>query len=123
MACVAYAAAIFVASSFPAAVAVPQPGGVSDKVVHYVEFAILVVLVAGAIGPRDSRGWNRAIVLAFALAAAYGVSDEVHQFFVPSRIADPWDAVADVLGAVAGAAIVWWATRRRGTFGHLPRRS
>ncbi len=52
-------------------------------------------------------------------AIAYGVSDEVHQWFVPRRSFDPWDLVADAAGAVlAGYALHRWrhlVHARRGT--------
>jgi VanZ family protein len=40
-----------------------------------------------------------------ALAAVlYGLSDEVHQSFIPGRDASVGDVVADALGALLGAA-------------------
>ena len=44
---------------------------------------------------------------AVILAALYGLSDEIHQAFVPGRMADPWDWMADGFGAAIGAAA--WA--------------
>jgi len=45
------------------------------------------------------------IGLVVILATLYGISDEVHQAFVPGRNASPWDVVADGLGGVMGALI------------------
>lgn len=35
----------------------------------------------------------------FIVSSVYGITDEIHQSFVPFRVADPFDALADVLGA------------------------
>ena len=59
---------------------------VSDKVLHAVEYGILSVLCRRAFrwaaGPAVAR---QAVVSAIVAASAYGVTDEVHQFFVPFR--------------------------------------
>jgi VanZ family protein len=36
------------------------------------------------------------------IAAAYGLSDEIHQQFVPSRVASIYDLLADTIGAFLG---------------------
>jgi VanZ family protein len=46
----------------------------------------------------------REALLAAALATAYGVSDEIHQAFVPERHCDVRDAVSDLVGSAVGAA-------------------
>ncbi|HZW99993.1 MAG TPA: VanZ family protein [Trueperaceae bacterium] len=88
----------------------PDAGGVlgflptgSDKVLHGVAFLVLAGLLTVATGRP---------VVATALAVAYGVSDEVHQLFVPGRTADVADLVADALGAAAGAMLVGYLLRR-----------
>jgi VanZ family protein len=55
----------------------------------------------------------RAVLLAILASALYGVTDELHQWFVPSREADPWDLMADTAGAaVAVVGMDRWLTRR-----------
>lgn len=44
--------------------------------------------------------------LAIICVIAFGISDEVHQWFVPQRQADFWDLVADTVGA--GFLILGW---------------
>ena len=118
VACVALAAAIFVASSLPVAAAVPLREGLPlDKVYHVIVFALLGALVVAALGPLEGRAGNWRVFAGFALVAAYGIGDEIHQAFVPGRSADPFDALADVIGAAIGAAAVWWWIRRS-TFAH-----
>ena len=42
------------------------------------------------------------ILLSIASASLYGVSDEIHQYYVPFRDASIFDAIANMLGAVCG---------------------
>jgi VanZ family protein len=80
---------------------------VSDKVLHGVEYGILGLLCYRAFrwaaGPAVAR---QAIVLAIVTASVYGVTDEVHQFFVPFRESSWLDWLADTIGAAIGA-ISW----------------
>ena len=39
---------------------------------------------------------------AFAVAVLYGVTDELHQTFVPGRVASEADLVVDAMGALLG---------------------
>jgi len=39
---------------------------------------------------------------AFFLAAAYGVTDEFHQYYVPGRDCSGFDLLADTAGSAAG---------------------
>ena len=77
---------------------------VSDKVLHAVEYAGLAVLCYRAFrwaaGPSVAR---QALVLAIVTASIYGVTDEVHQFFVPFRESSWLDWLADTAGAAVGA--------------------
>jgi len=83
----------------------PSPFGV-DKVAHFVEYGVLGFLLARLIvnvQSTFSRGFL--LVLVVILATLYGISDEVHQAFVPGRNASPLDVTADGLGGLMGAVI------------------
>jgi len=77
---------------------------VSDKVLHAVEYGILAVLCfrtfRWAAGPAVAR---QAVVLAIVTASVYGITDEVHQLFVPFRESSWQDWLADTIGAAIGA--------------------
>ncbi len=79
-----------------------------DKLVHAGLYAVLGALLRASTGRTG---------LAIALASAYGITDEVHQAFVPGRHADPLDWLADTAGAALGALLVASFARRdeRGT--------
>ncbi len=47
-----------------------------------------------------------AMCQAIFLGSLYGLADELHQYFVPNRYADPIDWVADTLGSAVGAIAV-----------------
>ncbi|NWF74777.1 MAG: VanZ family protein [Nitrospirae bacterium] len=78
--------------------------GVSDKVLHAVEYGILALLCYRAFrwaaGPAVAR---QAVLLAIVTASAFGITDEVHQAFVPFRESGWQDWLADTIGAAIGA--------------------
>jgi VanZ family protein len=84
---------------------------VSDKVLHAVEYGILSLLCYRAFrwaaGPAVAR---QAVVLAIVTASVFGITDEVHQFFVPLRESSWQDWLADTIGAAIGA-VSWWSIR------------
>ena len=73
-----------------------------DKLLHFTEYAAL-----GAAWYRALRGEGMsaasALVAAAVATAAYGVSDEWHQSFVPLRDASIRDWMTDLMGGAAGA--------------------
>ncbi len=76
---------------------------------HLVLFAGLAVLlfwaVAGAAPSHAEAPIWVAAGLAFALAVLYGAADEIHQSFVPTRVASEADLVLDAAGAVIGVSL------------------
>ena len=105
----AYAGLIFflsAQSSFPM-----LPAGIFtyDKVIHCCEYAVLGLLVARAL---ELYGVRHFVLLGIAAGALYGVSDELHQYFVPGRSCDPFDALADTVGSSLGA-VGWLALAKR----------
>ncbi|GMV49172.1 MAG: hypothetical protein NBKEAIPA_02621 [Nitrospirae bacterium] len=86
----------------------------SDKWLHFCEYGVLGALsyraCRHAAGPWVAR---RALVVAVAGATLYGLSDEIHQLFVPFRDGNGWDLLADALGAWLGAWGWRWFERRQ----------
>lgn len=85
---------------------------ISDKVLHAVEYGILALLCYRAFrraaGPVLAR---QAVVLAIVTASVYGLTDEVHQAFVPLRDASWQDWLADTTGAALAAVGVGRITK------------
>jgi VanZ family protein len=98
---IAYMALIFGLSSIsqtPAFV-----GGV-DKYLHAILYSGLSALLVRAL----AGGWHHrltggTVAAAVVIAAAYGVSDEFHQSFVPMRSVEAMDVIADTVGAALAA--------------------
>jgi VanZ family protein len=102
---IVYMAVIFYLSSLPEPV---LPADVSDKSAHsfgYAGFAIFVTrAVAGGL-PR--RVTARTAITVMLMTMVYSLSDELHQTFVPGRVADIYDIQADAIGAAIGTFICW----------------
>ncbi|MDH5562898.1 MAG: VanZ family protein [Nitrospirota bacterium] len=75
-----------------------------DKLAHGLEYGILGILLFRAF-QKTTHGM-RSISLAIICAVAFGLSDEIHQWFVPHRQADIWDLLADTIGAT-GFILAW----------------
>lgn len=71
------------------------------KIAHAGEFGILAILIARGLGVNNKKTYLKA---AFA-AILYAVSDEIHQSFVPGRVASPIDISIDSFGAILGLII------------------
>ena len=102
---VAQMAAIFFASSMTA---VPDmPAGLNNYTGHMIGYALLAALAFRAFGGATWRGLTMgAAWRAVVLASAYGVTDELHQRFVPGRTPDVYDWFADTAGAALGALLL-----------------
>jgi VanZ family protein len=75
-----------------------------DKILHAIEYGVLGILFYRVFRHAAGR-WStgHALLLAIAASAIYGLTDELHQAFVPLREADGWDLLMDALGAGIGA--------------------
>ncbi len=109
----AHMAVIYYASSIPDLASLP--GGVSDKTAHFAAYAVLAALaLRGFAGGRWAGVGVRSAFWALAVAAGYGVLDELHQRFVPGRYAAVDDWVADAFGAASAVALGLIAARVAG---------
>ena len=86
----------------------------ADKVIHLVIYAGLGALCVWALRGTSLRGRAQLLPLAVAMAFIYGVTDEMHQMFVPGRDASAADLVFDAIGGFLGAwAALAFARRMR----------
>jgi VanZ family protein len=110
----AWALLIFVLSSIPGTAFPPAPlfPGI-DKVAHAGIYAVLGALACVAVRTTWTIRGPSSVLLASVLALSYGVTDELHQRFVPGRSPDVYDVAADGLGALVGAVAAAWAAARR----------
>lgn len=90
------------------------------KGAHVAEYAVLMLLSVRFLFAWFPQGGIRSIMLAAAaFSVTYGISDELHQFFVPYRGAKLTDVVIDGLGVLSAAAVIMTAAllakrRRKG---------
>ena len=109
---IAMMAAIFLASSLPT---VPHlPGDPANYTAHFGAYFVL--------GPLMLRGFAQAhwahvgastAVRAWFASALYGMTDELHQRWVPGRYPAVDDWLADATGAAAGVMLIVIASRLR----------
>ena len=102
---VIYMAAIFFVSADSSP---PAPSALSDKWLHLLAYAVLGLLVCRALtGGLPRRVTMRTAVTTLIVSIAYGVSDELHQAFVPGRSPELLDVAADAAGASLGLIGCW----------------
>ena len=78
-----------------------------DYLMHAVEYFGLATLLARALNDGLRKPVQaRVLLLSFTLCAVYAITDEVHQMFVPNRLADYRDVISDVVGAGAGLILL-----------------
>lgn len=107
-----YAGIIFYLSSIPVIEPEQQFGIViSDAVKHIVEYAILSFLLYRAFTNSDFQSIKtKAYLLAITIAILYGITDEIHQFFVPERVCNGFDVIFDGIGS---SSVLLWELFRR----------
>ncbi len=73
---------------------------------HLLEYAIFGYLIARAA--KNSSAWKLQAhfrIFAVCLAVVYGLTDELHQYFVPGREVEFLDILADGTGAFLGQMV------------------
>ena len=103
LALLAWAAIIFFLSSFPNPPG-PRATDLRSTLAHIVEYAVFGFLALNLLVRWSRQLTGRLIAAAWLLSVAYGISDELHQAFVPRRDASLIDVLADAAGAALGVA-------------------
>jgi len=78
-----------------------------DKIVHLLIYCALGFAISRALtaSVRNYVSWEEyrsRIFASILLATLYGVSDELHQSYVPGRSVEFLDLVADAIGSILG---------------------
>jgi VanZ family protein len=84
------------------------------KIAHFAEYFVFCLLLYRGMG-TGRKGWRWTWGLgALFVAAGYSALDEIHQAFVASRTASPYDSLLDSVGAFFAIAALWlWFRMRR----------
>jgi VanZ family protein len=77
-----------------------------DKALHMVGYAGLGLLALRAFHGGFKTPRLTPTLLAAATVILWGISDELHQSFVPGRDASALDVVADAIGFAAGVGLM-----------------
>ena len=80
----------------------PPGVDVVNPTAHFCEYLIFGALLANAWRTKVTLPW--AVWAAVLCASLYGISDEIHQIFVPGRTADPIDWLVDSSATVRAVA-------------------
>ena len=77
---------------------------ISDKIKHFVAYFGLAILLG--LNLHFQEKWKSLsfyyIIATLVICMTYGVLDELHQMFIPNRMAEFLDWVADSLGTITG---------------------
>jgi len=92
----------------------PRPPGASPGLVsilgHLGAYFVLTLLLAWALLALG-RPLRETLATAWVVAILYGISDEIHQHFVPNRHPGAFDVATDAVGAAIALVLVWWRLR------------
>jgi VanZ family protein len=109
---IAWAALLFALSSMPDLVSPVHASEWDDKYEHLLAYLPLGWLLMRSIS-WNGKANNKALWLTVMIGLLYGISDELHQHFVPGRMMDWKDVVADFVGiALGGLLFLRWPGRR-----------
>jgi hypothetical protein len=84
----------------------------ADKLAHAGLYGVLAFLMLRAF---DGTSWKfgSRIVCTLVVGLGYGISDEIHQYFVAGRQSDVWDVLADFAGGLVGCGIWYFLILRK----------
>ncbi len=97
-----YAVGIFIESSFPGNYYPEIDITLADKYVHFIIYFGLCLLFFYSLKNQTKfvKLYEYPLVFALLFTSLFGVTDELHQYFVPGRSCDILDWVADTIGAL-----------------------
>ncbi len=85
-----------------------------DKILHFFVFGILGMLIQRGMMRSDRKCIKKyALLISISIGLLFALSDEWHQSFVPGRIADELDWVADALGIIAFSYLYFRFKKKR----------
>ena len=83
-----------------------------DKGVHFLEFAVLAILLFFGYFKSFGIDMKMKAFLAFITATILAIGDEIHHYFIPGRESDILDVIADVGGIIFGLFLFWYFSRK-----------
>ncbi|MDZ7343041.1 MAG: VanZ family protein [candidate division KSB1 bacterium] len=110
---IAWALLLFTLSSIPNPSSLIHLASWDDKWEHLLAYIPFGWLLMRSFTMK-TRGASHAYWQTIVTGVLFGISDEIHQYFVPGRFMDWRDAVADAVGVILGGWLfIIWQQRKR----------
>ncbi len=92
-----------------------------DKILHFFAYLIYGITIQLALITSDNYNKRKLYLIVIMIGSLFGLSDEIHQYFVKGRSAELYDLIADILGVTASLVlknvILWTKVQiKRGLF-------
>jgi VanZ family protein len=81
---------------------------INDKIEHFLAYGGLGFLLYLSLRVQDKYSLLKKLPWLFSIlvVALYGAFDELHQLFIPGRMCDIKDWIADMIGVIIGVVIM-----------------
>ena len=113
---IGYMVVIFILSSIPGNTLKETGLFHYDKLLHLIEYGFLGglsgLLVLDPEKFRNASVERTDYALAIGIGWGYAVIDEIHQYFVPGRMMEMNDFIADAVGVVLGIIAYQWIIKK-----------
>lgn len=108
-----YCLVIYIQSGWPGPEKIPDVRFL-DKFLHLSAYGLLGILFYRAYETLPLKKFKHLVIfISIASATLYGISDEIHQYYVPSRHADLMDVIANTIGSICGVYLYHrWKNRK-----------
>ena len=84
-----------------------------DKIIHFLEYFIFAFLMFRSVSHLANKALSeRALLISFLLVGLFALGDEFYQKFVPNRVSELPDLIADLLGAIMVLFLLWIRDRK-----------
>ena len=92
-----------------------------DKILHFFAYLIYGITIQLALINSENYNKRKFYLVILLIGALFGLSDEIHQYFVKGRSTELYDLIADILGVAASLIlkniILWVKVQiKRGLF-------
>ena len=89
----------------------------SDKLLHFIAYFFYGLTIQFALINSNNYNKKKFIFTILIIGSLFGVSDEIHQYFIEGRSSDIFDWIADSLGIASSLLIknvvLWFKNRVR----------
>jgi VanZ family protein len=109
-----YGLIIYIQSDHPSPEEIPS-WTFLDKILHFGAYGLMGILFFRAYETLPLRN-NKSVLILISIGSAtlYGISDEIHQYFVPFREAEIMDVIANTMGSACGVYFYHlWKTQKK----------